>query len=616
MAADMVDLGVGQQDGLQDVMASIQTGLAKGLKMGDRQVRKAAYHNLQRRNELKIKCEFHGEKRVASLGRPVTLEQLTYKLKEMYQIPLSIFYTQSSGEIFIALNSQVDLDNAIQLVDQNEHTSSLRLYLTSVTDTPLPSHPSHPAHPAATATVPYPSQGQHRKSPSPPPGCVPAKDYIHTSGSSILGEGIFIPENDLDFHTHHHHNGSKSDSISSLDRQSEDSSYNSTSGHSGEAYLFRRRDSRRSVLSDSAKDDYSRDNSKKHFTFPRGFEPTSEPPTVDGNGHQTFPRSTGRRFEAEYMPVRTLLSRGSEGSLSSCSTSSGHPTDPDMDSPGGLSRHSGLFSKSPRAPTHWKKGRVLGTGAFGMVFQCSDQDTGMELAVKQVQLGAMNAEVSKEVRALENEVQLLRNFQHERIVQYYGCQEDNCVLSIFIEFMPGGSVLDQLKQYGPLTENVARKYIRQVLEGLAFLHKNVIVHRDIKAANVLRDTQGNVKLGDFGASRRLQVIASATGLKSVVGTPHWMAPEVINGDGYGRKADVWSVGCTLVEMLTGKPPYGDYEPLAAMYQIVCNKHPKYRLPPQCSVHVENFLVLTFKTTVTDRPSAEDLLKDRFVRDFT
>ncbi|KAK7502421.1 hypothetical protein BaRGS_00006374 [Batillaria attramentaria] len=507
----------------------------------------------------------------------------------MYQIPLNIFYTQSNGEIYIALKCQADLDNAIQLVDQNEHTSSLRLYLTS--------------------------NGQ-RNSPSPPPGSLPAKDYIRTSSIIEAGEGAFIPEHDMDVIGYR--DGSMSDSISSLDRQSVDSSYISASGHSNDTYPFRsRRDSRRSVLSDSAKDDYGRE-CKKHFgTFPRGFESTTHTPTVDGTGHQTFPRSTCRRPE-EHMSVRTLMSRGSEGTLSTCSSSSsGLPTDPDMDSPGGAyTRPTALFSKSPRAPTHWKKGKVLGSGAFGMVYQCYDQDTGIELAVKQVQLGNMNAEVSKEVRALENEVQLLRNFQHERIVQYYGCQQDNDVLSIFIEFMPGGSVQDQLKQYGPLTETIARKYTRQVLEGLAFLHKNVIVHRDIKAANILRDTQGNVKLGDFGASKRLQVITSATGLKSVVGTPHWMAPEVINGEGYGRKADVWSVGCALVEMLTGKPPFPNYEPMAAMFQIATSKHPKYELPGNCSVHVRDFLMLTFQRSSHDRPSAEDLLKDKFVRDVT
>ncbi|XP_025111373.1 mitogen-activated protein kinase kinase kinase 3-like isoform X2 [Pomacea canaliculata] len=606
-----------EQDGSREVMESIETILARGLKMGDRQVRRAAYHNLQRRNELKVKCEFNGEKRVTSIPRPVTFEQLSAKLKEMYQIPLNIFYTQSNGEIYIGLKCQGDLNSAIQLVDQNEHTSSLRLYLTSAMDTPLPTQPTHPAHPSATSSSQYPYEG-HRQSPSPPPGSLPAKDYIRTT-SYVEGEGTFIPEpagHDMDIFSYR--DVTMSDSVSSLDQQSVDSSYISASGHN-DTYPFRRRDSRRSVLSDSAKDEYGRE-SKKHFgTFPRGFESANHPPAADGTGNLTFPRSAGRRPDNEYMSVRTLMSRGSEGTLSTCSSgSSGLPPDPDMDSPGGAypSRSSALFTKSPRAPTHWKKGRILGTGAFGMVYQCYDQDTGMELAVKQVQLGAMNAEVSKEVRALENEVQLLRNFQHERIVQYYGCQQDASVLSIFIEFMPGGSVQDHLKQHGPLNEVLARKYSRQVLEGLAFLHKNVIVHRDIKAANVLRDTMGNVKLGDFGASKRLQVIASATGLKTAVGTPHWMAPEVINGEGYGRKADVWSVGCTLVEMLTSKPPFADYEPLAAMFQIATSKHPKYELPATCSTSVRDFLMLTFQRTPTDRPSAEDLLKDKFVRDST
>ncbi|CAG5119590.1 unnamed protein product [Candidula unifasciata] len=317
------------------------------------------------------------------------------------------------------------------------------------------------------------------------------------------------------------------------------------------------------------------------------------------------------------------MTHNSEGTLdtrsldSRSSSSSGLPADPDFDSPGGRYSLSGpLFSKSPRAPTNWRRGRLLGSGAFGEVFLCCDADSSIELAVKQVQLGSMNAEVSKEVRALENELQLLRNFQHERIVQYYGCQQESSVLSIFMEYMPGGSVLDHMKQYGALTENVTRKYTRQVLQGLAFLHKNVIVHRDIKAANILRDTLGNVKLGDFGASKRLQNITSATGLKTAIGTPHWMAPEVINGEGYGRKADVWSLGCTVVEMLTQKPPFPEYESFAAMFQIVTSKHPKYELPPNSSIALKDFLLHTFKRTGQDRPSAEALLDHRFVRELT
>lgn len=141
----------------------------------------------------------------------------------------------------------------------------------------------------------------------------------------------------------------------------------------------------------------------------------------------------------------------------------------------------------------------------------------------------------------------------------------------FLSGDPQGSIKDQLKSYGALTENVTRRYTRQILEGVSYLHSNMIVHRDIKGelmfslllgkylgpnvvfekwsmklcnrlsgANILRDSVGNVKLGDFGASRRLQTIClSGTGMKSVTGTPYWMSPEVISGEGYGRKADIW-----------------------------------------------------------------------------
>ncbi|MGH0139689.1 UNVERIFIED_CONTAM: hypothetical protein FKN15_042976 [Acipenser sinensis] len=198
--------------------------------------------------------------------------------------------------------------------------------------------------------------------------------------------------------------------------------------------------------------------------------------------------------------------------------------------------------KSPQAPVNWRLGKLLGRGAFGEVYLCYDADTGRELAVKQVPFDPESHETSKEVNSLECEIQLLKNLHHERIVQYYGCLRDpeEKKLSIFVEFMPGGSIKDQLKAYGALTENVTRRYTRQILQGVFYLHSNMIVHRDIKGANILRDSSGNVKLGDFGSSKRIQTICmSGSGMKSVTGTPYWMSPEVISGEGYGRKADVW-----------------------------------------------------------------------------
>lgn len=178
--------------------------------------------------------------------------------------------------------------------------------------------------------------------------------------------------------------------------------------------------------------------------------------------------------------------------------------------------------------------------------------------------------------------------------------------------MPGGSIFDVMNKYGALNENVSGKYCRQALEGLAYLHKNVIVHRDIKGANILRDSNGNVKLADFGTSKRLQTICSFSGLKTVTGTPYWMAPEVINGENYGRKADIWSLGCTVVEMLTKRPPWAEFETMAAIYKIATEDHPKYELPKNTSEQTRHFLSMTFRRVPQERPTAEDLLYHPFV----
>ncbi|MEQ2303926.1 Mitogen-activated protein kinase kinase kinase 3 [Ameca splendens] len=179
-----------------------------------------------------------------------------------------------------------------------------------------------------------------------------------------------------------------------------------------------------------------------------------------------------------------------------------------------------------------------------------------------------------------------------------------------MEYMPGGSVKDQLKAYGALTENVTRKYTRQILEGMSYLHSNMIVHRDIKGANILRDSAGNVKLGDFGASKRLQTICmSGTGIRSVTGTPYWMSPEVISGEGYGRKADVWSLGCTVVEMLREKPPWAEFEAMAAIFKIA-TQPTNPLLPPRASDQARDFIRCIF-VEAKHRPSAEELLRHPF-----
>ncbi|XP_053385541.1 mitogen-activated protein kinase kinase kinase 3-like [Mercenaria mercenaria] len=595
----------GKDSDKQELLDSIQAELKKGLKLGSKNVQKLSYSQLQRSQGIRIKMEYNEERRTIHMPRPLTFEQIRDKVEQMYSYPLCIFFTQANGEVYIPIKCQADLDSAIHLVDKNERVTSLRLFLTNS------NHTGHHGFPNSHHIASDPYKSNNRESPSPPPGSLPEheRSYNHSlSCSSINSEGEFIPEKDTP--------GSISDSLSSLD-----SSY--VSSHGDTYPMIRgRRDSRRSILSDGAKDEYDGRGSR-FGTYPRGFDSGTHSANVEGHG--TFPRSNivqHRRPELTTTSLRSLMStRGSEGTLSTSSSSSGFPPDPE-DSPEGriFKRNSNdgspifhpAFSKSPTCPSNWKQGHRLGSGAFGEVFICFDHDTGRELAVKMVKLHGQNAEVSKEARALENEIILLRNFQHERIVQYFGCSVDRSEICIFMEYMPGGSIFDIINKYGPLTEPVAAKYTRQVLEGLAYLHRNVIVHRDIKGANVLRDSAGNVKLADFGTSKRLQTICSVSGLKSIIGTPYWMAPEVINGETYGRKADVWSVGCTIVEMLTKKPPWADLETMAAIYKIATTEFPRFTLPNGLSPYVDDFLRLTFKRIPQERPTAEDLLMYSFV----
>ena len=121
----------------------------------------------------------------------------------------------------------------------------------------------------------------------------------------------------------------------------------------------------------------------------------------------------------------------------------------------------------------------------------------------------------------------------------------------------GGSLLAIVNKFGALPEEATRRYTRQILAGLEYLHFNSVIHRDIKAANVLVDRNGVCKLADFGTAKKVHELNSQK--NSMTGTVNWMAPEVIKQEKYGRAADIWSVGCTVYEMITGQPPWSEFE---------------------------------------------------------
>jgi len=196
-------------------------------------------------------------------------------------------------------------------------------------------------------------------------------------------------------------------------------------------------------------------------------------------------------------------------------------------------------------------------------------------------------------------------------VSYYGSEQKDGHLHLFMNFMAGGSLSAHIKKSGVLSEYESQRYTNQMLQGIKFLHSQNVIHRDIKGSNVLLDGKGNVKLADFGLSKLIQKVGSKTDLVSHCGTPYWMAPEIFWGKGYGRRADIWSLGCTVVEMLTGKPPLGHLEPAAAMFRIG-SEPTEPTLPESASEDALEFIKAALTWKPEERPWSDDLQRYKFV----
>ncbi|XP_035879592.1 mitogen-activated protein kinase kinase kinase 2 isoform X3 [Phyllostomus discolor] len=544
------------------------------------ETRKTKSLSPKKQNDVRVKFEHRGEKRILQFPRPVKLEDLRSKAKIAFGQSMDLHYT--NNELVIPLTTQDDLDKAVELLDRSVHMKSLKILLvingsTQATNLePLSSlddldntvfgAEKKKRHPIIGPTS--------REQSSPPPGYIP--DELHQvarngSFTSINSEGEFIPESmdqmlDPLFLSSPENSGSGS--CPSLDSPLEGESYPKSRMPRAQSYPDNHQE-----FSDF--DNPIFEKFGKGGTYPRRYHVSYHHQDYN-DGRKTFPRArrtqgTSFRSPVSFSPTDHSLSTSSGSSIFTpeYDDSRIRRRGSDIDNPTLTVMDISPPSRSPRAPTNWRLGKLLGQGAFGRVYLCYDVDTGRELAVKQVQFDPDRPETSK------------------------------------------GSIKDQLKAYGALTENVTRKYTRQILEGVHYLHSNMIVHRDIKGANILRDSTGNVKLGDFGASKRLQSIClSGTGMKSVTGTPYWMSPEVISGEGYGRKADIWSVGCTVVEMLTEKPPWAEYEAMAAIFKIATQPtNPK--LPSHVSDYTRDFLKRIFIEAKV-RPSAEELLRHMFV----
>ncbi|PWN20915.1 hypothetical protein BCV69DRAFT_178505 [Microstroma glucosiphilum] len=328
--------------------------------------------------------------------------------------------------------------------------------------------------------------------------------------------------------------------------------------------------------------------------------PTTPPSFLHSDDASSLAPSSDHRTSSSRTTFQTRLSTDTAPSeIHSANSSSVEGRAVSLSAP---SRHKITLLEEDNKSTTFQMGNCIGRGQFGSVYRALNLSTGQMVAVKRIKIeGRSEAEVTQ----LMKEVELLKRLHHPSVVKYEGLVRGTDAISIILEYVENGSLLHTLKAFGHLPEQLIASYVVKILEGLVYLHEMEVVHCDLKAANILTTKNGNVKLSDFGVSLNLQAMEKVQH-NDAIGTPNWMAPEVIELQGASTAADIWSLGCTIIELLTGKPPYGDMLAMSAMFRIVEDERPP--IPDKCSEELRDFLGRCFRKDPKQRPHAADLFK--------
>uniref|UniRef100_K3WUD0 Protein kinase domain-containing protein n=1 Tax=Globisporangium ultimum (strain ATCC 200006 / CBS 805.95 / DAOM BR144) TaxID=431595 RepID=K3WUD0_GLOUD len=290
----------------------------------------------------------------------------------------------------------------------------------------------------------------------------------------------------------------------------------------------------------------------------------------------------------------------------------------------------------------WQRGPAIGSGRFGTVYLALRVPSGEHLAVKRIYIqeeleqgndvSSLSIQRVLSRQQIERETSILAELVHPNIVQYIGCECDGPTAHIFMEYIHAGSLSKLLKEFGPFHESTTRSYIHQTLCGVQYLHAMGIAHRDLKCANLLLADDGRIKIADFGTAKKKTAIGApedddiaelqqqhaletARSVRDGLGSPYWMAPELVRaekGDDAWQKADIWGIGCVMIEMTTGKPPWETHSnPLTAMFHIASDDAiPPF--PESLSDLAKQFLSLCLVKNPKTRSSATELLQHPFL----